>query len=583
MIIKTFGIGFIAFLLYVATASAETDFSVGWIQRLPKINYVWNSKNPTVEGWPKPEQEVTWVANVRNLGKSSASADYRWLLDGEIVSSGQATLEANKITTFKFPWKWNRTRHKLVFEIDPANAIKETEERNNSLLIYSDALTVGFWVEQTFWETIQETLKRAEIGCTTFEDWMQSRIRQFNEMAELAIYPETPKGVLDRWRIDEIHIVADGALPISSVPDEGTFGVDPQKYGIPFPDSKDRSIDMQWGYPSFTIDWFKNNDAWPLLYDSLVHELGHARYLIDVYAWSVSAQNDAIGINPAPPSSQYGWYHVNPEHGLMNTSYGFIDRYSAVALNRIAGRRAILGNYNEPQNIGSFLNDLPAENRIVLQTPDGKTFPNKRVRIYRASGKKDPDWASHVYQLKIDNKPDLEFVTDSNGTILVGRNPFSRDKLISGINEINTLAIVELIDGKKSHWGYLESREFNLAYWRGEIEFATHKLIVDAPICFSPGIGPDRVWPRHRQLVTESPVSFEWPASPPQPYQLWYSVDGAKSIRVDVPADPHFDRMHIEIPISGKHVAWWLVYKNPSSPPECPPVRSSTFFFDLAM
>ncbi len=583
MATRLFGIGWLFLALFsVNNANADTDFSVGWIQRLPKIDYVWNSKNPKLEGWPKPGQQVTWVANVWNLGNSGVSSvGYQWLLDGAIVSSGQSTLEPNKITTFNFPWKWESARHKIVFQIDPSNAVQESEERNNSLLIYTNALAVGFWVEETFWTTIQDTLKRADIGCTTFDDWMQKRIRQFNEMAELAIYRDTPKGVLDRWRIDEIHMVADGSLPLSSVPEQGSFGLNPRNYGIPFPDSKDRSIDMQWGFPSFTVDWFKDFDAWPLLYDSLVHELGHARYLIDVYPWSVSAQNDFIGLKPPPPSTQYGWFHVTTEFGLMNTSYGFIDRYSAIALNRIAGQRATVGNYNEPQNIGSFLNDLPAENRIVIVTPDGKTFPNHQVRIYRASGKKDPNWASHVYQLQFDQKPDLEFTTDNQGAIQVGRNPFSKEKLISGINQINTMVIVELIDGKKSHWGFLESREFNLAYWRGKTEFATYKLVVDAPICFSPGVGPDNVLPSHEALVDSGNIAFEWPASPPQPYQLWYVVDGGKPIRVDVPAEPHFNRMHIEIPISGKRVAWWLVYKSPSSPPECPSVRSATFFFDI--
>lgn len=568
-----------SFTLGLSSASGDTDFSVGWIERLPKIDYVWNSANPAVEGWPVAGQTVTWVAHVRNLGSSTASAvGYRWILDGKVVSSGQSSFDARSIQTFTFPWKWERKRHQLAFEVDSSNAISEPEERNNRLLIYTDALAVGFWVEQTFWDRIQDTLKRAGIGCSTFEDWMQRRVLQFNTMATLAKYPETPNGVLDRWRIDNIHLVPDGALPLSPV-GPGSFGLDPRSYGVVFPDSNDRSIDMQWGFPAFTIDYFKDNDEWSLMYSSLVHELCHARYLIDVYAWDVSSQNDLVGIKPPPPSNIYGLFHVTPEQGIMHTSWGYIDRYSAIALNRIAGHRATVGNYNEPANIGSFLNDLPAQNRVLIVTPDGKTFPGHTVRLYRASGMKDLNWRSHVYHLKIDGKPDAQFTTDSQGAIQVGRNPFSNGKLISGINQINTLAIVELVDGQTSHWGYLESRVFNLAYWRGKTASATHKLVVDAPICPGPGLGPDRLLPHHESLVTTPNVYFEWPALPNQTYQLWYTVDGGKPVRIDVKA--LYSKGNITIPLRGSRVAWWLVYQNEYAPPECSVVRSSTYFFDL--
>lgn len=573
-------------LLLCFAASAvmgETDLSVGWIARLPKIDYVWGSSNPGVEGWPTPGKQVTWVAHVRNLSDARVSSvGYRWLLNGVIISAGEAKLEPLSITTFQLPWTWKRARHQLVFEIDPANSLQETEERNNQLLIYTDALAVGFWVEQTFWDSIRAVVTRAGIGGTTFDDWMQRRIRQYNEMAALAKYPETPRGVMDRWRIDEIHVVHDRALPVSPLGDEvRDWGADPADYGTLYPDSKDRTVDMQWGFPARTALWYANHDAWPLMYDSLVHELGHARYLIDVYASNVSAKNDLIGIVPRPPSTQYAAFHESPEQGLMNTSWGYLDRYSAIALNRIAGHRATQGNYNEPSNIGSFLNDLPAMNRVRIVTPDGKIFPNRRVRIYRASSNKDPKWRAHPYRLKIDRKPDLEFITDSRGTIFVGRNPFTRDDVVIAVDQNNALAIVELVDGRTSHWGYLEARQFNLAYWRGKKDFAVHNLVVDEPVCFGTGIGPNNVKPYHEALVNSGNVLFEWsaPASPRE-FQLWYAVDGGKPVRVDV-KPVSLGPPQLTIPLQGKRVAWWLVYKVDFNPPQCPAVRSSTFFFDL--
>ena len=41
-----------------------------------------------------------------------------------------------------------------------------------------------------------------------------------------------------------------------------------------------------------------------------------------------------------------------------------LDRYSAVVLNRMKGMRAREGNFNEPWDMGRFLNDLPAANHV---------------------------------------------------------------------------------------------------------------------------------------------------------------------------------------------------------------------------
>lgn len=43
---------FIVAFLVIASSSfaAENDLSVGWIARLPRIDYVWGSTNPTSDG-----------------------------------------------------------------------------------------------------------------------------------------------------------------------------------------------------------------------------------------------------------------------------------------------------------------------------------------------------------------------------------------------------------------------------------------------------------------------------------------------------------------------------------------------------
>jgi len=61
-----------------------------------------------------------------------------------------------------------------------------------------------------------------------------------------AIYPETPKGVRDRVRLDKITVVPDGALPLVPL-----TGIDqPGAGSSTHPNRNDRRVDMQWGFPA---------------------------------------------------------------------------------------------------------------------------------------------------------------------------------------------------------------------------------------------------------------------------------------------------------------------------------------------
>ena len=93
------------FLFSVSAVQARvtTDLDAGWISRDPEIPYVWMSAHPRVEGWPEPGQTVTWRAHVRNWSTTSRNVEVRWLLDGEVVSSGNVTFAANGFTTVDLP------------------------------------------------------------------------------------------------------------------------------------------------------------------------------------------------------------------------------------------------------------------------------------------------------------------------------------------------------------------------------------------------------------------------------------------------------------------------------------------------
>ena len=136
---------------------------------------------------------------------------------------------------------------------------------------------------------------------------------------------------------------------------------------------------------------------------SLLHELGHARYLIDSYGFDVhntykpatGQGHDSVQIleNGAPvagtsllPFLAFNEVlYYNQSGGVMTGPYGFVwSPYEAGALNQIAGHRALCGNYNAPCNIGAYLQDLPRQNVLRLKDPAGFPLRGAEVRVYRA-------------------------------------------------------------------------------------------------------------------------------------------------------------------------------------------------------
>jgi hypothetical protein len=565
---------------------ADGDLTVGWISRSPRMDYVWGSADPTREGWPAPGQSVTWEAHVKSwFDHDLTGVSYRWLLDGGEVARGQVDLPAGASVTVGLPWKWTFTRHELTFDIDFDGRVEEDEEGNNRLSVFTDALSVGFYVEQSLYDLFHEKqhlLAGAHSNC--WEDWAQRNVRRYNVMAARAVYPETPNGVLDRWRIDEIVVVPDGSLPLVPLPNEGEIAGQPN--GRTEPNTSDRSVDLIWGFQAtdaaFFNDFTTTDDTNGFYFEgSLVHELGHARYLVDVYGWWVRSGVDGdrvdiregntliAGSSWMPASGPF--VHFSSEQGLMNESYGFIDRYSAIALNRIAGRRATRGNYNEPENIGGFLNDLPAENRVTVRSPDGFPIADADVWIYQATGG-PPFSFSKIY----DDVPDLKLRTDSAGRVLVGRCPFSADgRIVHTFGASNVTAIVRVAKGSSASYGFIESLGFNIAYWSGKTDLADHDLYVSTPLCGLSSLF--LLTPAPESTGAAGPVTFSWfPVSLATSYEVWASSDGTAPRRlavVEAAKEPS-----LSVPVSG-HVTWWVV----AILSGCPPIRSGFGSFTASL
>ena len=162
--------------------------------------------------------------------------------------------------------------------------------------------------------------------------------------------------------------------------------------------------------------------------------------------------------------------------GLMNGDASFMDRYGAMALNLIAGRRATQGHMNAPGNFGVFINDLPAQNRITLvDDASGAALAGATVSIHRSSGN------GQLYGKSFSSSPAQTLTADSAGRVLVGRNPFSPGDLTPWHD--NTVMLLRVQHQNRIRYHFMEASDFNLEYWRGHTAQGEYTLRVQ----FLPG------------------------------------------------------------------------------------------------
>jgi hypothetical protein len=563
-------------LLLAAPALFANDITVTYISRLPEMPFAWASTNPTRDGWPTTGQQVTWRANVKNWSSSDAvDVPYRWFEDGVEIAAGTATLAANATTAVDLPRSWTFTRQRLAFKIGPIAGEESTA--NDRLEIFTDALAVGFWVEQSLYDYFRANQGKLGVGSTCWENWAQRQVDFYNDMAVLAIYPETPDGVLDRWRIQKIVVVPDGALPLVpfDLPQRGNESPPAATH----PDTSDRTVDLEWGFRASTQPTYSDTHRVSVtnpfyLAPVLIHELGHARYLVDVYGFDVLQQPPGheiditengilIADNTLPGGANP---YFTPEHGLMNGNYTFIDRYSAIALNRIAGARATYGNCNDPNNVGAFLNDLPAQNVVTIRDTGGEPVADADVEIFQS----EPGHADVWYAQSYDDVADLKLHTDSMGRVAVGCCPFSPDgKIVHYWRGSNAVAIVRAKKNGMSLYGFLEVRLFNMEYWRGHTDLGTYDLTVrndiacndSAPI---PGV------PLWDAEGIDPNVTLTWNGiAGATSYDVYAAMDGNPPRRIGSTTSTL-----LRAYLPGR-VTWWVEAQRAT----CPPLRSDSARF----
>lgn len=461
----------------------SNNITIGWIARFPQIEYVTNSSNPTIDGWPANGEKVTWRGYIKNWDNyTKKDIEYSWFVDGELMESGNINLEPQAFTTVDFGWFWTMDRHKITLMVD---------DEQNRLTVFSDAISLALYVEETFYNYFHENQYRLGVGSNSFEGWAQRQIRFYNEMFRIAKYELTPDGVKDRIRIDQIHIVPDNTLDNT------------EEY---WATNIDKKVDLLWGFESSLLEYsiysiHTSKDLNNQFYYSgyLQHELGHCRYLVDIMGFNVYhdslncsieiEENNEPIVNTKYLQAKISYtsdlkrylVHEPKVQGLMDTDWKYLDYYSAVALNLIYHHRAIAGNYNEPENIGSFLYDIPKINQFTLFDMEGNLLANANIKIYQASPGIIRDSNKTQYNRSFDNIPDFNSVTDEFGCVLIGENPFSNENIIyHNVNGLsNTVFIMRVEYENKVGYKVFDIIDFNMAYWKGNEEFANYNINIE--------------------------------------------------------------------------------------------------------
>lgn len=441
----------------------KKDIEVLYVERLPRIDF--DGPNG---GWPTNGQPVIWRAHVQNWGTTPVTTYGRWELDGEEVHHEKITLPPGDVITVSLPWSWTQERHEITFSADHVPG--EFITGNNSVSFYTDALTVGFYVERSYADFFH--VHQHELGlndANSYAGWAQRQIRHYNRMLEAAEFPFTPNGCYDRLRLDLVKIVPDGALPMRG--------------GLPSnnPNNDDKTVDLIWGFPwkvdqlgeGIDIDRVRQNmeqDRWQWFFMDLAlfHELGHARYLIDGYGFDVHSgppDNRKILITDDEGDSILGKYLItegivswNKYPGLMGGDYHLLSEYDALMMNRVAGQRARGGNYNGPTVIGEFLQDIPESYDIRFVSTEGEPLSNAEIAVYWA-GPDHGSWYGKFY----DDEVNRRYTADDDGRVTADRYLFADDgRIIHTFGHANSKPILRVDYNGETYFTFLEVSTLNM-------------------------------------------------------------------------------------------------------------------------
>jgi hypothetical protein len=261
-----------------AMQDSSPDLDVAYISRTPRYDY------DAPKNKPAPGDVVTFQGRVVNRGdEATGTFAYTWRIDATEVQSGtHPSLTLGEVVTLTLEWIWQDGPHTVALELDPADEIPELSEQNNIVEDRTNALAVGFWVEQSVYDWFITHQYELGIGSVSWDDWAQRQLRYWNQMFIDAVHPLTPDGIVERVRLDQVTIIPDGTWPDCSNR----------------PNVEDKTVDLVWGFVAEQVgvssghtcgefNFYVNHPEFQVFEPPLLHEMSHARYLVDLYGLNV--------------------------------------------------------------------------------------------------------------------------------------------------------------------------------------------------------------------------------------------------------------------------------------------------------
>jgi hypothetical protein len=295
------------------TAATLSDLDVQYIGRTPRYKWCFiTPSNPCtgVKLWPAAGETVTFEGRIANRGSAASGAfTYTWYIDGvQRAQASQPSMVAGAEAVVTLPWIWATGAHTVKLVLDTPGTITEVSESNNTRQAQTNALALGIYVEQAVYDYFNALESQSDwdnnpntIDGNSFDDWMQRNVSIWNGMFAAAKFPLTPNGIIDRVRLDKIVRVANGQTRCNPNNPAARL-LDPVNgNGI------DYDIDLMWGFTSGAVGVasvcdptpgrFYNLPGYQGLLDhdpGVLHELGHARYLPDLYGFNVNANKQTL-------------------------------------------------------------------------------------------------------------------------------------------------------------------------------------------------------------------------------------------------------------------------------------------------
>lgn len=491
------------------------DLDVTFISRTPLyhsycVEYPWDVLNqpgipflcpctPEDRRWPDPDEIVTFTAHVVNKGTVAGPPfGYAWTIDGVQVATGTlpALPAAAEVTvSYKWPWAHDLSPdgqralgdHTLGFVADPANAIAETYESNNSLEDHTRAMSLRVTFTPEMYAAYNTPVDPGYPHSA--EDWLQKQIAAMNGNFADAVYPATPQGSALRVRVNDIGIAPEAPDP-DGQHDGGWFIWDDVRCeGCGYYD------------PATDVDW------------GLVHELSHQVAIIDLYAIGVYAANVFVqGSDGMPANVGFGWANGGLMGGGDISPYTEGHRYSS---HTAAGASTYAGYRNG--YYGSYLYDIPLHNTLRILDSQGVPAPGVQVALYQRTG----PWDSTGH-MGVDDVPEISGATDADGLFplpnrsanggtvtlnghVLHDNPFGVVDIIGN----QGLFLIRLTQGDHEEYHWLDITQFNLAYWLGDADSHTITIASHVPPPGAP-LAPELLAPR----VEGVRASLDWAPSP---------------------------------------------------------------------